>query len=495
MSAPDAPVSFGMRLRALAQERPADAAVTFLPVDGDRRELSWLDLERASNRVARLLAADGVDDASTVVIGLPNSPEHIVCTLAAWKLGALALPLNHGMAVPERRALLDLATPRVVVSDWPGVEGVRGCQAIDPAACPDLSDEPLPDRVPHPGKAIASGGSTGRPKIIVDPNPLAYPVGLLEATVRMWAGIGADEVQAVAGPLYHNLPFAWTHLGLFLGHRLVLFERFDAAAVVDAVEREGVTFMPLVPTMMRRILDLPGVGNRDLSSLRSVFHTAAPCPANVKRGWIDLVGPGRVYEVFAATEAAGSCVIRGDEWLAHPGSVGKPTPDTELVVLDDDLHPVGPRQVGEIFMRRGSGRTYDYVGAPEARTAPDGYTSVGDLGWVDEDGYLYVADRRADLIISGGANVYPAEVEMALAEHPGVADCAVVGLPDEVWGKTVHAIVEAANPASPPPIDELERHCKAMLSRYKVPKSWAFVERLPRDEAGKIRRSALVPVT
>jgi bile acid-coenzyme A ligase len=297
--------------------------------------------------------------------------------------------------------------------------------------------------------------------------------------------------------LHHNFGNGWLMIGLFEDHCLVLMERFDAARAVDLVERHGVTFMSLVPTMMQRILRLPDLAARDFSTVESVLHTAAPCPAWVKDGWIELVGAERVHEVFGATEGFGMCIIHGHEWLEHRGSVGRPV-GCEVRILDDDRHEVPAGVVGEIFMRplgmipnEGAGAA-TYIGSPPATATSDGFLSVGDLGWVDDDGWLFVADRRTDLVITGGANVYPAEVEAALSEHPGVRDVAVIGRPDDDLGKAVHAVVEPADPADPPLAEELKAFCRERLDGYKVPRTIEFVDELPRDEAGKIRRSALV---
>jgi bile acid-coenzyme A ligase len=300
------------------------------------------------------------------------------------------------------------------------------------------------------------------------------------------------QVQLIAGPLYHNSPFSWGPIGLFEEHTLVVMERFDAARAVDLIERHRVNFGFLVPTMMKRILDLPGLRREAFASVHAFFHTAAPCPSWLKRAWIDLLGPERLYEAYGATEAVGSTVIRGDEWLEHPGSVGRPQ-DCDLRILDEDGRDVPAGQVGEIYMRpRAAGPTYRYLGSPPAAATPDGYVSVGDMGWVDGEGYLYLADRRVDLVIVGGANVYPAEVEAALLQHPQVQDVAVIGLPDADRGKRVHAVIQPRDPQAPPAVDALDAHCRTRLAPYKVPRSYEFLAALPRDESGKIRRSALV---
>lgn len=421
MSTP-ALMSFGRRLALLADLHPDQPAIIFVRRDGQERRLSWRALERASNQLARLLAAQGADQRSTIVVGLPNSPEHYIATFAVWKLGALPLALRSAMPDRERDAVLDLAQPAVVIADWSGTS----YPTLGPA---DLSraqayDEgPLPDRISDPGKALASGGSTGRPKIIVTPGPWARAPGTPHAVLAA-LGFGMGQMQLVCAPLYHNAPFVTSYHGLFDDHTLVLMERFDAAQAVELIERYRIAALYLPPILMQRIAVLPCVGNRDFSSIQAVMSTAAPVPIWLKRFWIDLVGAPAVTEIFGSTEAYGFTVIRGDEWLACPGSVGRPIV-TELRILDDTGKDLSPGEVGEIFMRRNPPIAgAHYLGAPPATSTPDGFVSVGDLGWVDQEGYLFIADRRVDMINSGGANVYPAEVEAALSEHPAVGDVA-----------------------------------------------------------------------
>jgi bile acid-coenzyme A ligase len=470
----------------LAEEHPDRDAIIFIPVEGDEDRVSWRRLDRRSNQIARLLASRGVDEDSRVVVGMPNIPAHFLLTYAAWKLGALVIPIRSNLPARERDQLLDLAGPTIVIAPWGRETRHPFLSREELEASYSWDDSPLPDVVPHPGKSVCSGGSTGRPKIIVDPRPWAFVPG---EVARVGVGMRPGQMQLVAGPLYHNSPFTWSHMGLFEDHTLVLFEKFDAARVVDAIERHRVSFGFLAPTMMRRIILLPDIEQRDFSSVEAFFHTAAPCPPWLKRAWIDLIGAEKLYEGFGATEAVGSCRIRGDEWLEHPGSVGRPV-GCDLAILDDDWQPVPTGEVGEIFMRpHGNDPTYTYIGSDPAKTTPDGFVSVGDMGWIDDEGYLYLADRRTDLIITGGVNVYPAEVEAALSEHSGIADVAVIGLPDDEWGKRVHAVIQ---PGEPLTVAALDTHCRERLASYKVPKSWEFVDALPRDDTGKIRRSSLV---
>jgi len=481
-------VSFGRRLSQLASKHPDRTAILFVPVDGLERDVSWCELDRFSNQVARLLASHGVDHTSRVIIALPNCPEHYVTAYAAWKLGAFILPLRAALPQHERDQIMTLFNPTVVIADWENIQyqnlslaGLRHAEA--------LSDHPHPDRIPHPGKAIASGGSTGRPKIIVDPLSWARVPG--GPPYYDWLQPG--QTQLVAGPLYHTSPFMWSHLGLFEAHRLVVLEHFDAARIVNLIERERINFSFLAPVMMRRLILLPDIHERDLSSIEAIFQTAAPCPSWLKQAWIDLIGGEKLYEGFGSTEAVGSVGIRGDQWLEHPGSVGLPK-DCDLKILDDDFNEVSIGAVGEIFMRPHdtSCPTYEYIGSPPARTSPEGFVSVGDMGYVDAEGYLFLADRRVDLIISGGANIYPAEVEAALTEHPGIDDVVVIGVPDDDWGKRVHAIIAVPDGHDQLRVADLDAYCRSRLAAYKVPKTYEFVSQLPRNEAGKIRRSALV---
>lgn len=259
------------------------------------------------------------------------------------------------------------------------------------------------------------------------------------------------------------------------------------------MEQHRATWLYLVPAMMSRIWRLPEDvrGRYDLSSLETVWHLAAPCPPWLKEAWIDWVGGEVLMELYAGTEAQAGTVISGTEWLAHRGSVGK-TLYGEITILGPDGEQLPAGTVGEVFMRRGEGQppSYRYIGA-EARTRGD-WESLGDVGWMDEDGYLYLADRRTDMVLVGGSNVYPAEVEAALDEHPQVASSAVIGLPDDDLGQVVHAIVQPAPGVDAVDLDDLRRYLADRLVRYKQPRTFEFVSEPLRDDAGKIRRSQLL---
>jgi bile acid-coenzyme A ligase len=280
---------------------------------------------------------------------------------------------------------------------------------------------------------------------------------------------------------------------LLAGDRLVVLERFDAGRVVDAIERHRATTFTATPTMLQRIADLPGVDERNLSSLVWILQGAAPMPPSLAHRWIDLVGPEKLYMAYGMTEAIGTTALDGEEWLAHEGSVGRGQSGTEIRVLGDDGHDLPPGEVGEIYMRAPAYGGSTYVGeAPQLRTTDDGFATVGDMGYLDADGYLYVVDRRVDLIITGGANVFPAEVEKALIDHPNIADVVVVGLTDPEWGRRVHAIVEPADHAAPPTLDQVRDHARQRLAAYKIPKSVEIVDVMPRSAATKVNRGRLV---
>lgn len=476
----------GARLGQLAAEKPDELALIVQQLDGTTSTLTRGELEVWSNRLAHRLARDGVGPQSFVVIHIPNSAEHVVATFATYKLGACPMPIGHRMPEAERDALLTLAAPAAIISDVAELAGIsrRDMQSLD--AYPD---QPPPDAVPQPYKAIASGGSTGRPKLIVSPGAFCYPAD--QHPFALALGFNASDRLYSPGPLYHNQAFLFTQVILFAGGSVILNEKFDAEQTLAVIQEHRPTVLSLVPTMMSRMLRAPGLAKADLGSVRSMWHLAAPCPEWVKRGWIDLLGASRVNELWAATELTGVTTIDGEQWLAHPGSVGRGW-HTEIRILDAERRPLPPGEVGEVFSRFAGGPAqYRYLGAAALETVEDDFSSVGDLGYLDAEGYLYLADRRVDLIISGGANVVPAEVESVLTQHPAVRDAVVIGLKDEDLGRRVHAIVELAAGHDAAVLPQLDRHMRTLLAGYKVPRNYEIVAALPRDEAGKIRKSTL----
>jgi bile acid-coenzyme A ligase len=472
----------GVLVGRLAQADPARPAITC-----ESETLSRAELEARTNRLARAYRDLGVTQDSFVTIGLPNGIAFYEATIAAWKLGATPQPISSRLPAAERRAIIDLANPSLVVGVDPSE--VRDRPVVPADFLPDafLSSAPLPPVVPASFKAPTSGGSTGRPKLIV-----ATQAGIWEA-LEGFAGllrIPTDGAHLVTGPLYHNGPFTTSLLALLRGNHLVVMPRFDAVTAISLVEQHRVDWMYAVPTMMHRIWRIPDVERKrfDISSLQVVFHMAAPCPGWLKQAWIDWLGSERVLELYGGTEAQSFTVITGTEWLTHRGSVGRPV-FGEMRVLDANGVEVSPGTVGEIWMRRGvdAPPSYRYIGA-KAKSKPDNWESLGDMGSIDAEGYVYLTDRDTDMILVGGSNVYPAEVESALDEHPGIGSSCVIGLPDEEYGNVVHAIVQTAAPLT---AAQLEEFLRARLAKYKRPRTYEFVTQPLRGDDGKVRRSAL----
>jgi bile acid-coenzyme A ligase len=444
--------------------------------------LSWAELDARSAAGARRLIALGVAPGDFVAIALPNGVDHHISAFAAWRAGATPCILPRKLPGRELARIVELARPRVLIRD--GGEPVEGVTQIAPGG-----DDPAvalpPGLAAAHWKAVASGGSTGRPKLIVDHGAARYGEQLQGITAL--ARIPRGGVMLNPGPLYHNAPFLFTSLALLAGTRVVGMDRFDAEEALRLIARERVEWVCLVPTMMHRIWSLPPEvrARYDLSSLRTVVHLGAPCPLWLKRAWIDWLGPERILEVYAGTEGA-AILITGEEWLEKPGSVGKAPPGA-LSVRDEEGNPCPPGVVGEIFFAPETATRFHYVGAA-TRLDGDGRMSLGDLGYLDSDGYLFLSDRRTDLILRGGANIYPAEVEAVLIEHAAVRDAVVLGLPSEDYGARVHALVELTRAV---PIEEIDAFVRARLAGYKCPESYEVVEAPLRDEAGKVRRSAL----
>ena len=474
-------ISFGAKLKQHAQTQPDAPAVTC----GDET-LTYGQLHRRSNRIARGLQSLGVKAGDLVTVGLPNSVGFVEACHAIWKLGATPQPVSFRLPKGELQAIIELANVPLVIAEFShDVDRPVKTVAEIAALCDDDSD--LPDAIPAISKAPTSGGSTGRPKLILSGAP--------GVTLEETPDVGAFQLKpggivVLPAPLYHNAPFGMMMSGTALGAHIVLTPRFDAEGTLATVQKHRATWLYLVPTMMTRIWRLPDAvkAKYDLSTVETLWHMAAPCPAWLKEAFIRWIAPGEVMELYAGTEAQAVTIITGSEWLTHRGSVGQ-VAIGEMRVMGDDGQEMAVGEVGEIYMRRpqGAGVTYKYLGAM-AKTLEGGWESLGDLGWFDADGYLYLADRRTDMILVGGSNVYPAEIESALEEHPAVQSVAVIGLPDEDLGARIHAIIKANGPVTG---EELAAHLVERLVTYKRPRSYEFVDEPVRDDAGKVRRTAL----
>ena len=474
MTQPVPPI--GTQISALAQIAPDEPAVTC-----DGSTLTRGKLDRSTNRLARAYAERGVGVGDYVTIVLPNSIEWIQAAVACWKLGAVPQPLSARLPDTELQGLLELRPPALLAGrEHPEIPSIPLGFIPDTA----LSDATLPEAVSPVWKAMGSGGSTGRPKLIEAgndsriPPAIGYPLGAQDG-----------DVTLMPVPLSHNTGFTTAAMALIMRHHLVLMSRFEPNEFLRLITDHRVTFLTTVPTIMQRVLPVyhADPSAYDLSSIRRMWHLAAPCPPTVKEAWIDLLGPEKVWELYGGTELQALTFISGDQWLTHRGSVGVVVAG-EMKVLDDDGNECPPGVEGEIYMRPspGSPPTYRYVGS--TAKSRDGWDSLGDLGYFDEDGFLYLSDRRVDMFTVGGRNVYPAEIENALSAHPDVLSCLVVGVPHEDLGQVPYALVQASSA-----LDEqtVQAFLRDRIAGYKVPVTVEFVDTPLRDDAGKARRSAV----
>ncbi|MDG4663062.1 AMP-binding protein [Mycobacterium sp. 236(2023)] len=475
-ASPVAPI--GTHVSTLAEQAPGASAVTCSGVTVTRAELDAI-----TNRVARGFASLGVGVGDYVTIVLPNSLDWVFTVVACWKLGAVPQPLSARLPDAELAALLELRRPALLVGRTDPT-GMTPSTATDLAAeFAEFPAEPLPEAVSPVWKSMASGGSTGRPKLIEAGNDSRVP-----AAIGYPLGAQEGDVNLISVPLSHNTGFTTFAIGLLQGHHLVVMPRFEPHEFLSLITEHRVTFLATVPTIMQRLLPVfrANPDAYDLSSIRRFWHLAAPCPPAVKRAWIEIVGPEAVWELYGGTELQALTFISGHQWLTHPGSVGTVVAG-EMKVLDDDGNECPPGVAGEIYMRPGPGSrpTYRYIGS--TAKSRDGWDSLGDLGYFDADGFLYLNDRRVDMFTVGGRNVYPAEIESALAEHPAVLSSLVVGLPDDDLGQVPHAIVQADG------LDEagVVAFLAERIAGYKLPRSVEFADRPLRDDAGKARRSAV----
>ncbi len=479
--ADDEMISLGAKLAQHAVFQPNAPAVSC-----GETTLSYAELHRRSNRIAHALEAMGVKPGDLVTIGLPNSTGFVEACYGIWKLGATPQPISFRLPKAELQAIMDLAKTPLVIAEFEHDVDRPIISATELLARSDHESD-LPDRIPPISKAPTSGGSTGRPKLILAGQPGVTPKQTPETGGFQLA---PSSIALVPAPLYHNAPFGMMMSGTALGAHIILTPRFDPEGTLAEIQKRKANWVYLVPTMMNRIWHLPPEAREryDLSSVKTLWHMAAPCPAWLKEAWIHWIAPGEVMELYAGTEAQAVTIITGTEWLEHRGSVGR-VAIGEMKVFGEDGAELPPGETGEIYMRRAEGtpETYKYLGA-SPKVLAGGWESLGDIGWFDTEGYLYLADRRTDMILVGGSNVYPAEIEAALEEHPAVQSVAVIGLPDEDLGARIHAIVNAKGDVTP---EDLKAHLADRLVTYKQPRSYEFVAEPVRDDAGKVRRTAL----
>ncbi|OBG92139.1 acyl-CoA synthetase [Mycobacterium sp. E3298] len=478
--------------------------------------VSFADLEAGANKLAHFLRRSELAAGDTIAILMENN-EHIHTAMwAAKRSGFYYTLVNTNLSHSEIAYVVADSGAKAIVSSRLMRDACRelsdrlgdGLPAVALMADDDLrgwlrypecvaAEPSTPITDERDGRLLQySAGSTGRPKGIR--RPLTSPnsgVSKVSTPVFEALGVGPDSVYLSPAPTYHTAPAMWTMAAQAAGATTVLMQKFDAEQALECIQRHGVTHAQFVPTMFVRMLRLPEEARTryDLSTLRRVVHAAAPCPPEIKRQMIDWWGP-IVDEYYGSSEGAGISFIRADEWLAHPGSVGKPLLGTPHI-LDDDRSELGPGQIGEIYYE--GGYPFEYLN-DEAQTAAarsaQGWVTVGDVGYLDDEGYLYLTDRRNHMIISGGVNIYPQETENCLIGHPFVVDAAVFGVPDPVMGQSVTAVVQLADPglASPVLAEELIAWLRNRLAHYKCPRRLYFEGCLPRTDAGKLYKRELV---
>jgi len=484
---------------------------------GTGASMSYAELERRSNQVAHLFRARGLRAGMSIAVLMVNELDLLPVIWAAQRTGLYYAPVNWHLSAEEAAYIVADCGARLLVSSASleplaaaaavaatGLDGRLvtgdGADGADLPAGAELlatAVEGLPgtpvDDETEGWYMFYSSGTTGRPKGIVRPL-IAQPFGTglgTETVMKLVFGFSPSSVYLCPGPLYHAAPLAWSIGTIRNGGTVIVMERFDAATALSLIERYRVTEGQFVPTMFVRMLRLPEAEREryDLSSLRLAVHAAAPIAVEVKRAMIDWLGP-ILAEYYAGSEANGICVIDSDDWLAHPGSVGRPL-GVEVHIVGEDGAEVPAGEVGTVYFNGGSPFTYhNDPGKTTSAFNASGWSTLGDMGYLDDDGYLYLADRRTDLIVSGGVNIYPREVEEALAPHPAVADVAVIGVPDEEMGQRVHAVVQpaVAGTGTPELAAELIDFCRARIAHFKAPGSVSFEDSLPRTPSGKMLR-------
>jgi len=487
-------------------ERLGDRPAIIMARTGET--ISFAELEDRSNRLAQLFRARGIERGDVVAIFLENNPRFLEVAWAAHRCGLLYTAVNSHLTADEAAYIVNDCGARLLVSSAalapvateldidvahrlmidgvaPGWESYEDAVAAHPPV--PVADECQGDFM------LYSSGTTGRPKGIRRPMSFA-PLDEPEA-VSLYDALGLVEgaVYLCPAPLYHSAPMAWSMASLRRGATVVVMERFDPAEMLELIEKHHITHAQLVPTMFVRLLKLPEDERKgyDVSSLQAVVHAAAPCPVDVKQQMIDWWGP-IISEYYSATEGMGATFITSPEWLEHRGSVGRSMLGA-VHILDDDGNELPPGEPGVIWFE--GGQAFEYHNDPDktAEARVDGLATVGDVGYVDEDGYLYLTDRKTFMIISGGVNIYPQEAENVLVAHPKVMDVAVIGVPNEDLGEEVKAVVQPMRweDAGPELETELLEWCRERLSTYKRPRSIDFEKELPRLDTGKLYKRLL----
>jgi long-chain acyl-CoA synthetase len=496
------------------------------------RELSLPGLAERVERAASAFASIGVGRGDGVALMLRNDFAFYEASGAAGALGAYPVPVNWHFTVDEAGYIIRDSGAKAVITHadlYPvalkaAPQGVpvfvvetppeiAHAYQIDTAHCRLPSgakswdawiagfERKPPEVADPPGAIIYTSGTTGRPKGVQRQPPT--PAQALALTKLISRAFGMEGVliqqkperivTVVTGPMYHSAPNAYGGMAARAGADVILEPRFDPEELLQLIERHRVTHLHMVPTMFVRLLKLPAEvrAKYDLSSLKFVVHAAAPCPPDVKRGMIEWWGPV-INEYYGATETGAVVFCTAEEWLAHPGTVGRPQADVKLVVLNDSGQEAAVGEAGDVYARLTTASDFTYHGDDEKRRKAErlGLIGVGDIGYVDADGFLYLCDRRNHMVISGGVNIYPAEIEGELLKLNGVADCAVFGIPDAEFGEALCAVIQP-QPGARLSTDDVKGFLRDHLAKYKVPKVVEFMTELPREDSGKIFKRKL----
>jgi long-chain acyl-CoA synthetase len=499
-------------------EHTPDAPAVVMGSTGET--VTYAELDGRSRRLAQALRTRGVAAGQHIAILMENNRPFLEVAWAAQRSGLYYTAINSHLRPAEVQYVLDDCGAVALVASEAMAEVVAGLDLsgvpVRVSAVGDLRgferyDEVLGDEDGDLGdlgdlaelegrEMLYSSGTTGRPKGVRKQlpgtpfgDPSSIPVQLAQGLARLGGGLGPGSVYLSPAPLYHSAPLVYSMSMHRLGATVVVMERFDPARCLELIERHRVTHAQFVPTMFVRMLRLPEEDRTryDLSSLEFAVHAAAPCPVAVKRQMLDWWGP-IIHEYYAGTEDIGNTFITPEEWLAHPGSVGRPMGECHIVGEDGEELP--PGQPGVVYFA--GGRPFEYHNDAQKTasvTNERGWRTLGDIGYLDDDGYLYLTDRQAHMIISGGVNIYPQEAENVLAAHPAVADVAVIGVPDAEMGEAVKAVVQPVDAAATGPDLEAEllTHCRSELATYKCPRTIDFVDELPRDPNGKLYKRHL----
>ena len=497
---------------AMAGEDPGHLAL----VAPDGTEVKAGELLGRANQLVHALRSLGVGEGDAVAFVLPNSAEVFEIYLACGQAGMYIVPINHHLVAPEVAYILKDCEAKVFIGHerFAGVCRLAAEEAAIPAdhrlaigdidgfssygALRDSRPTDTPENRKLGDTMNYTSGTTGNPKGVrralsgADPDEMAIAL----AGILLLFGIQPrdDNVHIVGSPLYHTAVLRFAGAALHMGHTIVVMDKWTAEGMLQLIERYRVTHSHMVPTQFHRLLALPDeVKHRfDLSSLRHMIHAAAPCPVDTKHQMIEWWGPV-IDEYYAASEGGGT-IVTTEQWLEKPGTVGKPWPISEIAIFDDDGSRLGPGQVGTVYMAMQAGDFEYHKDRKKTDSNRIGkFFTVGDIGYLDDDGFLFLCDRKTDMIISGGANIYPAEIENVLLAHPKVVDAAVFGIPHDDWGEEVKAVVQPVDgvEASPELAADILAFCEGRLARFKTPKSIDFTDDMPRDPNGKLYKRKL----